>query len=521
MPDTPLAIPLEDSKSSPVEGSNGVYDSASSTATIAKPDFEEVFMPALSSTMSEGKIVDWLKSEGDKIEQGENIMVVESDKADMDVEAFESGFLAHVMLDAGNSAKVGEAVAFIAKTKEDIPKVKEWAQSQASTSQDTEPVTSSNPAPPDATKLPQKQELSVAPVVNTGRIIASPYAKKTAKEIGVDLARVRGTGPNGRIVQKDVLAAKEGATGPESASKNGAVRKVVATPGAEKAAKKEKIDLAKVQGTGNFGRITEEDVLRAAGKLEEPKKKSETPLEVAPTQATRKNVTTTTAPIPEGAVTMSGLQKAVVKTMNTSLTVPVFRVSYSIDTTAFDELYAKVKSKGVTVSALLAKAVSLALKKHPIMNARYENEAVVYNKDINIAMALSLPDGGLITPVLRRADSKDLYSLSREWKSLVKKALEKKLSPEDYNSGTFCVSNLGMFGVESFDAILPPNSGAILAVAASKPKVVVQKNGMIGSQKEMKVTITCDHRHIYGAKTAEFLRDLADIIENDATSLVM
>merc|ERR1719487_487952 len=174
------------------------------------------------------------------------------------------------------------------------------------------------------------------------------------------------------------------------------------------------------------------------------------------------------------------------------------------------------------MSALLAKAVGMTLAKHPIMNAAYaEGDGIKYNANINVANAVAMPDGGLITPVLPNADTTDLYSLSRTWKDLVPRALEGKLKPEEFTTGTFTISNLGMFGVSSFVSILPPGQGAIMAVAASTPTAVLQPNGMIGLVKQMTVTLTCDHRHIYGADAAKFLVDLAEIIENDTMSLLM
>lgn len=522
MPDTPFAASLDEESKDENLGANGMASKIRPTEEPQKPNFGEVFMPALSSTMTEGKIVEWLKEEGDAVQKGENVMVVESDKADMDVECFDSGFLAHIGLEAGASAKVGEIVAYIAKTKEEIANVKAWAKSEAHRSEQVEsPMQNSQNGPEKP--FDSKGGTDTLPLPKTGRIIASPYARKCAKEMGIDLSSVRGTGPGGRIVHKDVLRAKGDVSSKYQTFVD--AKKMIATPGAEKASKRESVDLRNVSGTGKFGRITEEDVLRKAGKHQQIEKDPLVFVSADPVLQKQEGGPTTvgrtTSAMPAGGVSMNAQQKAVVRTMDASLSVPVFRVSYSIDTTEFDVLYSKVKSKGVTVSALLAKAASLALSKHPVMNARYLDGSIVFNREVNIAMALSLPDGGLITPVLKKVDSKDLYSLSREWKSLVKKALEKKLAPEDYSTGTFCISNLGMLGVDSFDAILPPNTGAILAVAASKPRVVVQKNGLIGAHKEMKVTVTCDHRHIYGAQAAEFLRELARIIESDVETLLM
>ena len=165
----------------------------------------------------------------------------------------------------------------------------------------------------------------------------------------------------------------------------------------------------------------------------------------------------------------------------------------------------------MTVSSLLSKAVAETLKKHPVVNAAYVEGGIKYSKDINVAMAVAL-DGGLITPTIIKAQDQDLFSMSRVWKELIEKAKSGKLSPAEYSSGTFYISNLGMYGVQQFDAILPSGAGSILSIAASTPKVIQDKSGNLKVKKSMIVTITCDHRHIYGADAAEFLKDLAGII---------
>jgi pyruvate dehydrogenase E2 component (dihydrolipoamide acetyltransferase) len=539
----------------------------------------EVFLPALSSTMTEGKIVEWTKNIGDEVKSGDVIMVVESDKADMDVESFETGFLAHIELEAGISAPVGAVAGYLARDKASVPLVQAWAKSAAreldqapgessaavrSTAPGSEsaPVTTpehvaiSTPTPtPTSTEI---QEDDLAPggesmTAPTGRVIASPYAKRLAKENKIDLRTLRGRGPGGRILAADVQAAmlaRSAAQTPSVASEkplqaSAVSGRMIATPGAKKLAKSRGVDLAKVRGTGPYGRITEADVKRALGEASSDSQTS------APTASAEAAVTSErrstgsdagaeterkarrgassadAAPATEkaalsGPVPMSTMQKAVVNNMNASLQVPVFRVSYSITTDAVDALLSKLKSKGVTMTTLLAKALGLTLRKHPLLNARFEEPyTIVYQPGANIAVAVALPDGGLITPVLRDCADTDIYELSRRWRSLVRLALEKKLKPEDYQSGTFSLSNLGMFGVSSFDAILPKGTGAILAVAASQPQVRLQSNGLIGVSKVMQVTITCDHRHIYGAQAAEFLRDLADLLEKRVEELLL
>jgi pyruvate dehydrogenase E2 component (dihydrolipoamide acetyltransferase) len=215
------------------------------------------------------------------------------------------------------------------------------------------------------------------------------------------------------------------------------------------------------------------------------------------------------------------LQQAVVRNMVESLQVPVFRVSYTITTDALDALYQKIKSKGVTMTALLAKAIAMTLQSHPLLNSSYTDQGTQYKSDINIAVAVAMDDGGLITPVLQKADQMDIYSLSRTWKDLVARSRSKQLKPDEYSTGTFTLSNLGMFGVESFDAILPPGQGSILAIGGAKPQLVAMDNGLMGIKKQMQVNITCDHRVIYGAHAAAFLKDLATLIETNVESLTL
>ena len=429
----------------------------------------EVFMPALSSTMTEGKIVSWVKSPGDKVEKGETVVVVESDKADMDVESFYEGYLATIIVDAGGSAPVGNAIALIAETEAEIEQAQQRASTQSAPAAAPAAPAPSAAAPAAEAPSAASNGASASPAAREGRLIVSPRARKLAKELKVDLSTLRGSGPHGRIVAEDVEAA---AGRPASAPT--------------------------VQA-GSLAAAAAAPVVASA------------PAAAAPAPA----------PVVPGEVTpFNTLQKAVVQGMVASLQVPVFRVSYSIGTDKLDQLYKQVKSKGVTMSALLAKAVALTLQKHPLLYAAYTDQGTHYNSAINVAVAVAMDDGGLITPVLQNADQVDLYSLSRTWKDLVQRARVKQLQPQEYNSGTFTISNLGMFGVDTFDAILPPGQGSILAIGAAKSQVVATGNGF-SIQKQMQVNITCDHRIIYGAHAAAFLKDLADLIENNTHSLTL
>ncbi len=437
-------------------------------------------MPALSSTMTEGKIVEWLKKPGDRVGRGESVLVVESDKADMDVESFNEGFLAAVLMPAGGTAPVGETIGLIVETEAEIAGVQ--AQAPAAPAAAALPTPAAAPVavaaapvapaavvPPTPVTVP----VPVAPVAPAdGKVMASPRAKKLASQLGVALGSLRGSGPHGRIQGEDVLAAAgqsagiprvaEG-TGPAVAPASGNGKAVPAAPAA-------------VGQT--FGQAGE-----------------------------------TTA--------FNTLQQAVNRNMLASLEVPCFHVGYTITTDKLDAFYKQVKPKGVTMTALLAKAVGVVLARHPQVNAATSPAGMAYPLSVNVAVAVAMDDGGLITPVLANADKTDLYSLSRNWADLVARSRTKQLKPEEYSTGTFTLSNLGMFGVDRFDAILPPGTGAILAVAASRPTVVAGKDGSISVKPQMQVNLTCDHRVIYGAHGAAFLKDLAQLIETNPESLAI
>ena len=433
-------------------------------------------MPALSSTMTEGKIVEWLKQPGDKVARGESVLVVESDKADMDVESFQDGYLAAVLMPAGSTAPVGETIGLIVETEAEIAEAKAKAPSApaaAAAPAQAPPAPAPSPAPTASAPTPAPTPVAPAPVsavVNDGRIVASPRAKKLATQMGVDLATVRGSGPHGRIQAEDV----EKATGqPISVPRVAEGTAPAASTGSAAAAA-----TASAPAGNSFGR-------------------------------------------PGETVAFNTMQGAVNKNMEASLAVPCFRVGYTITTDKLDAFSKLVKPKGVTMTALLAKAVAVTLARHPQVNAATTSAGMAYPADVNVAVAVAMEDGGLITPVLRNADRTDLYEMSRQWKDLVKRSRSKQLQPEEYSTGTFTLSNLGMFGVDRFDAILPPGTGAILAVAASRPTVVAGKDGSIAVKRQMQVNLTADHRVIYGADAAAFLKDLAELIENRPESLAL
>jgi len=498
----------------PVEESVPVAGDSPTASNVPDVPFSQVDMPALSSTMKEGKVVSWLKAEGDSISAGEAIMVVESDKADMDVEAFEDGFLAAIITGEGETGSVGAPVALIAENESDIPTLQGYAASLSGMPVAATPVAAS---PPQTTAAPIKGTPPPSPkAAPGGRVVASPLAKKKAEDLGIEISTVVGTGPNGRITGSDVEnAASASGTEPKSSTVDSkptwipAAGVVAATPTAVAAAKKARIDLSTIQGTGKFGRVTIDDVKIATG-------------EKQPTREAPRKGSAPVVELPDGLVPFTGMQRAVSKNMEATLATPVFRVSREIEMDAFNALYAKLKPKGVSVSALLAKACALGLEKYPVVNSAYSPEGTVFNKDINIAMAVAI-NGGLITPTIKYANERDIIEIGENWRELVGKAKEGKLTPDEYNSGTFAISNLGMFGVSQFDAILPPGMGGILAIGGTQEVIVPCDQAILGMRKvkKMTVTLTCDHRQIYGADAALFLKELANIIENKLETILL
>ena len=409
----------------------------------------------------------------------------------MDVESFQDGYLAAVLMPAGSTAPVGETIGLMVENQDEIASIQEQNKvKQTEVSSDGQLELPNNKPEIKEEKqkeVPQNNEQEVeikrekvlitsneiqfnaSTSNNPSRVIASPRAKKLASTMGVELAKVHGSGPHGRIQADDVLKA------------NG---QPVSIPWIGEGSSPASISSPHVQA----------------------ERKSET--------------LGNSFGNPGETVQFNTLQKAVNKNMESSLNVPCFRVGYSINTDKLDNFYKKVKQNGVTMTALLVKAVAKTLKKHPQVNSSFSENGISYPENINIAVAVAMEDGGLITPVLKEPCNTDLFELSREWKDLVKRSRAKQLEPDEYSTGTFTLSNLGMFGVDRFDAILPPGTGAILAIASSKPTVVANNDGSISVKKIMQVNLTADHRVIYGADGASFLKDLSSLIENEPETLV-
>jgi pyruvate dehydrogenase E2 component (dihydrolipoamide acetyltransferase) len=401
----------------------------------------KILMPKLSDTMTEGKILKWVKKEGEKVKQGETLVEIESDKADMELEAYDSGILRKIITPEGSSAIIGAPIAIIAEANEDISSL---LSEVTSTSVQPQKKDAQSGKIESAGSLPQSMAASPQ-VESNGHIKASPVAKRLANEKRVELRSIPGSGPQGRIIKQDVEAFV----------------------------------------------------------------KEKKPFSVR-----------TEAPIISGGyrdVELSPIRKTIAKRMQESKqTVPHFYVTIEIDMEA-QQLNTTSDSK-ISFTDILVKATASALMKHPNINAAYQGNTIRQFAEAHIAVAVALDDG-LVTPVLRNCEQKSIPHISSELHDLAERARNRKLKPEEYQGGTFTISNLGMFGVEDFVAIVNPPEGAILAVGAIVEKPVVRKEKIVIGHT-MKVTLSSDHRIIDGALAARFLQDLKTLMENPVALLL-
>jgi pyruvate dehydrogenase E2 component (dihydrolipoamide acetyltransferase) len=429
----------------------------------------KVYMEALSPTMEEGRISTWLKNEGDEVKEGDVLAEVETDKATMELVARGSGVLRKRMIGDGDTANVGVVIAVIGAADEDVSaltgggdtpaapaKAPETAAVPEPAAQQAEEVPAQPAAP--ATPAPAAQAESAAPAGGgDGRVKASPLARRMAADVGVDVGSMRGSGPGGRIIRRDVEAAMQAGGAQQSAAEPQA-----AAPAAQPQAP---------QATG--GRD----------------------------------------------VPVSQMRKAIAKRLSMSSgPVPHFYLTVEIDMGEAMKMRARVNERfaadGVKISPndLVIRAVAGALRRHPWVNASWQGDTIRMNDRVNIGVAVAVEEG-LITPVIFDADRKGVSEISREVKELAGRAREKKLKPEEYTGSTFSISNLGMFGIEEFTAVLNPPEAAILAIGASVDKVVAV-DGEMQIRPRMRVTLTCDHRVIDGATGAEFLRTFKSYLED-------
>ncbi|WP_417463639.1 pyruvate dehydrogenase complex dihydrolipoamide acetyltransferase [Kordiimonas sp.] len=439
----------------------------------------EIFMPALSPTMEKGTLAKWLVKEGDTVESGDVIAEIETDKATMEVESIDDGTVAKILVDEGtDDVPVGQIIAMLAEEGEDVSDIEAPSASKQAAAPEKEPEGNKLEDKKDEEK-PSKSSSddksakgeSKPSKADGERIKASPLAKRIASQEGLDLEALEGTGPNGRIVKRDIEAALE--KGVDKASEAAPAKEAAKAPAAQAAAP-----------------------------------------EYGPH-----------ADIPYREERLSGMRKTIARRLTESkTTVPHFYLTIDCELDKLlaqrKELNTKLADSGVKLSVndFIIRATALALKKVPAANVQFAGDKMYWYERADISVAVAI-DGGLVTPVVRGADNMGLTEISNTVKDLATRARDGKLMPEDYAGGTFSISNLGMFGIREFSAVINPPQGAILAVGAGEQRAVI-KDGAVAVATVMSCTMSCDHRAIDGAVGAEFLAAFKGYIEDPITMLL-
>lgn len=421
----------------------------------------EILMPALSPTMTEGNLAKWNKKEGDKVKPGDVIAEIETDKATMEVEAVDEGVLGKIVVKAGTqNVKVNELIALLLAEGEKKDAIENYKPKAASPAVKKEEVKAAAPIAAVATQALNSQvsitSFAGASMAAAGKVKASPLAKRVANEAGVDLLSVVGTGPHGRIVKADVLEARGGSA---------------------------------------RGRVVRN------------------PNEIS-------------------VVPNSNIRKVIAKRLvESKQTIPHFYLNIDVELDklmeARKDLNAEAAGRAgkeaqpaykLSVNDFIIKAVALALKKVPAANASWSDEAILMYNNVDISVAVAI-EGGLITPIVKNADQKTVVQISNEMKDLAARARANKLAPEEFQGGGFSISNLGMYGIKTFNAIINPPQSCILAVGAGEERAVI-RNGEVQGITIMEATLSCDHRVVDGAVGAEFLAAFKNYVEKPSLLLV-
>ena len=418
----------------------------------------KIEMPKLSDTMEEGVIASWNVKEGDEVSAGDIIAEVETDKATMEVEAFDEGTVLKILVDEGDAVPLGGLMAVLGEEGEDISDILESAGSadSGSSEEKAEPKESASEEKKEksgsgeATLTSPKTEGSSSDSTGEyGRILASPLARKMAEDKGIDLSQVDGSGPNGRIVKADIEDFKE-----------------TAAPAAAPAQSFESLESKEIK--------------------------------------------------------VSQMRKAIARRLSESkFTNPHFYETIDIDMKAAMAARKSMNDANdikISFNDIVVKACSIALTRHPYVNSSWNDDVIKQHGDVHVAVAVAIEEG-LMTPVIRHSDKKGLSQISSETRELAGLARERKLQPEQMEGSTFTISNLGMFGIEEFTAIINPPNACILAVGAIRDVPVVE-NGEVVPGKRMKVTLSSDHRIVDGAKAAEFLNTVRNLLENPLSMLL-
>jgi pyruvate dehydrogenase E2 component (dihydrolipoyllysine-residue acetyltransferase) len=439
----------------------------------------KVILAKLSPTMEEGTIVKWSKNEGDAVKPGDVLAEIETDKANMEMEALGGGVLRKILVPAGGKAPVGALIGVIADAKDDIAKV----------------LASAGPAPAAAAPAPAKPaEPAPQPQAAAPAPAAAPPAPQAAAQ-----APPPPPAPAPSAAPAAAPSAAPAAEVPAPASEEAG--RVKASPLARKVAAERNIPLGSVPGSGPGGRIIKRDIEAWAQ---------------TPQAATAAGAPAAPAATPGQELPLSGMRKTIARRLTESkVQAPHFYVTVEIDmdaAAAVREEIQRAEETKVSFNDLIVKAAAKALRKFPAVNASWGGETISVHGDVHVGVAVAINDG-LIVPVVRNADRKSILAISREVKDLATRARDRKLKPEEFSGGTFSISNLGMFDVTEFTAIINPPESAILAVGAVK-KVPVVKGDALAVGQRMRVTLSSDHRVIDGALAAQFLAELRRLLEN-------
>lgn len=447
-------------------------------------------MPQMGYDMHEGKVVRWLKDEGEEVIRGEVIAEIETDKATVEYEAYTGGVMAKIVAEVGATIPVGELIAVITAPGEAIPEDILTDAAVAASADSPALATVETPAP----------TAEAAHSGDDGEVRASPLARRLAKERGVDLSTVNGTGPGGRITEVDIP--EQGAA---AAATNGFVR---ASPLAKRLARERGIDLTTLTGTGPGGRITEVDV----------------PEHAAPVAAPATDDGAAPAALASETVELSRMRQAIARvTVDSKREAPHFYVAVDVDMTKAmsfrrdlnDELDAE---KRVSVNDFIVKASAIAIGRHPKFNSFFRDDHLQMNASINVGIAIAL-ESGLIVPGINGCEGKSLVEIAVASRDLVARANSGTLRNDEYSGTTFSVSNLGMFDIESFTAIIFPPHAAVLAVGTVKEQPVV-RDGELAVAQVMKATLSTDHRVADGAEAAQFLVEIKKLLENPISLVI-
>lgn len=457
------AAPMKEA--APAAPAPAAAPAAAAPAKVALPEgAKEIRMPLLSDTMTEGKIVSWNKKVGDKVKSDDVLADVETDKATMEVVGYEEGTLLYIGVEAGSAAKINEIIAIVGREGTDVSAY--VAAEKAGSNAAPAAVPGKEAAAPEAVPAAATEEPEAAANSND-RIKASPLAKKLAADKGIDLSKVSGSGDNGRITKKDI----------DSYTPAAAPAAKAATPATAAAPAAKTATAAAFTPNGQEGF-------------------TDTPL--------------------------TQMRKVIARRLGESkFSAPHFYLTMEINMdNAISSRVAmnEVSPVKISFNDMVIKASAMALRQHPDVNSSWMGDFIRHNQHIHIGSALALPEG-LIVPVIRFADQKSLSQIAADAKELYGKAKDKKLQPAEFSGNTFTISNLGMMDIEEFTAIINPPDSAILAVGAIKEKVVKKGDGF-GVINVMKLTLSCDHRSVDGAVGAAFLQTLKKFLENPVTMLV-